>query len=448
MPSGRTSRRSINTAWQSSLEGTQRERLLAGMVASAGDAGYAGASVSEVIAQAGVSRPTFYDYFSDRDNCFVAAVIDVQERVLGDVERAVRSHAPKDAATAAVAALVEFAIAEPLMTRFVTKEALAGGAAALKARDRGIAQVARIVERALARAPAATATPDLPLEIAIGAVYRLLASRLRRGERALGAMLEDLRDWTASYGQAAGELRWRALAPGPTVALSPFVSATPFHFPPPLAPGRPLLTEEDVAENHRQRIMFATAQVIHKHGYGAAKIADITKLASLDTRAFYRLFASKQEAFDAIYEVGFQHLIKTCADAFFAGTTWPDRMWEALRAGTQTVQSDPAAAYVGFVAAYAVGPGEIQRVEDSRTAFTVFLQEGHRYGRRRDPPSPVALEAIVASVFEIVYRQAHRSSKPETARLLPTVAQLCLTPFLGSKQTNTFIDRKLSAIAL
>src|ERR1700733_912081 len=42
---------------------TQRERLLNGMIEVADRRGYAGASVSAVIAEAGVSRPTFYDYF-------------------------------------------------------------------------------------------------------------------------------------------------------------------------------------------------------------------------------------------------------------------------------------------------------------------------------------------------------------------------------------------------
>ncbi len=51
---------------------TQRERLIAGMVMAARRHGYAGANVSRVIARAGVSRPTFYEYFADKDDCFLA----------------------------------------------------------------------------------------------------------------------------------------------------------------------------------------------------------------------------------------------------------------------------------------------------------------------------------------------------------------------------------------
>jgi len=57
----------INTPVQNRRKATQRERLLAAMVIAANRDGYAGANVSAVIAEAGVSRPTFYDCFEDRD---------------------------------------------------------------------------------------------------------------------------------------------------------------------------------------------------------------------------------------------------------------------------------------------------------------------------------------------------------------------------------------------
>ncbi len=42
---------------------SQRDRLIAGMVMAARRNGYGGATVSEVIGRAGVSRPTFYGVF-------------------------------------------------------------------------------------------------------------------------------------------------------------------------------------------------------------------------------------------------------------------------------------------------------------------------------------------------------------------------------------------------
>jgi AcrR family transcriptional regulator len=400
-----------------------------------------------VIGQAGVSRPTFYDYFIDKDDCFVAAIAHAHEQLLSAVSEAVQTRPAEQAAAASIEATVAFAGSDPGLARFLMKETLAGGQRALDARDAGIAEIARVIERADGRVPAEQPTPDLPIEVLVGAVHRLLASRLRRGERALGGLLEDLLGWAQSYDQPSGEHRWRELRPGPPPPPSPFLPATPLRPPAPLPPGRPRISEEEVAENHRQRIMFATAQVVQERGYNATTIAEIARLAKVDARVFYRLFADKQEAFSAIHELGFQYLMAASAGAFFAGSSWPQRMWEALRAATQSVQRNPTAARVGFVEAYAVGPGAIQRVEDSRIAFAIFLQEGYQYSSKPTLPSRVGLEAIMTAVFETVYRQARASAAPETARLLPHLGHLCLTPFMGPVQANRFIDEQLASPA-
>src|SRR4051812_38327284 len=106
-------KRPINTPLQKGRKATQRERILAGMVVAANRDGYSGASVSAVIGEAGVSRPTFYEYFEDRDDCFVACVVDVQERLLAEVRAQVAKAQPERAAAIAVAATVAFASAHP-----------------------------------------------------------------------------------------------------------------------------------------------------------------------------------------------------------------------------------------------------------------------------------------------------------------------------------------------
>jgi AcrR family transcriptional regulator len=444
MPRRPAAKEPINTPLQNRRKATQRERLLKGIVAAANRDGYAGANVSAVIGEAGVSRPTFYDYFEDRDDCFVAAVLDVHEQLLERVREAVAAAAPEHALTSTVAATLAFASSQPAEARFLMKETLAGGPRALDARDQAIAATAKAVEDAFEQASVGAVLPDVPVAAVLGAVHRLLASRLRRNERAVGVLEQDLSDWIDSYGQSAGKQRWRELEPLAAPGRSPYLPPTTLRAPPPLGPGRPRLSEEEVAENHRQRIMFATSQVVQEHGYTAATVSEITRLAGVDGRAFYRVFADKQEAFSAIHELGFQYLMATTAGAFFAGTSWPERIWEAFRAAAQSIDDSPTFTHVAFVEAYAVGPRAIQRVEDSRVAFTIFLQEGYRWQPAGTPPSRLALEAIITTIFEIVYLQARASATPETAGLVAQFVQLCLTPFIGASAAAEFIDGQLA----
>lgn len=425
---------------------TQRERLLAGMVAVANRGGYAAASVSAIIAEAGVSRPTFYDYFADRDDCFLAAIADAHQRLLDTVGEEVRGRPPQEASAAAVEAIVAFASAEPARARFLMSEAMAGGPRALDARDQGIAELAAVIEEALVGVAGELAAPDLEHQILLGGIYRILATRLRRGEPAISKLTDELLAWIKTYERPVCEHRWRMLVPGPPAPPSPFVPDVPIQdMPGALPPGRPRISEEQIAENHRLRILYATTLMAERKGYTATRVADITKLARVDGHVFYRLFADKQDAFMSVHEIGFQAVMDVISKAFFAGTDWPHRSWEAGRALTQLLEVNPLVAHIGFVEAHAVGPAAVQRVEDSHIAFMFFLQEGLVYHSQPVPPSRLAMEAIITSIFEIVYRQSRVEGKPEVASMLPHITHLWLTPFLGPPEADEFIDEQLKA---
>jgi AcrR family transcriptional regulator len=441
MSRGRSSGEPINTPLQKGRKATQRERLLRGMIRAANRDGYAGANVSAVIAEAQVSRPTFYDYFEDRDDCFIAALIDVREAMLGELRDALDAAAPQRALAAAIEATVGFAGSQPARARFLMKEALAGEARALDERDRGIRETARLVEDAFARVPADALIPDFPVAEVLGGIQRLLASRLRRGEAGFDRLRGELERWLDSHARPASAHRWRALTPKPPPDRSTFLLPGALRAPAPLAPGRPRISAEEVAENHRQRIMFATSQVVQELGYHAATVAEIARRAGLDGRVFYGLFADKEEAFSAVHELGFRYLMEVVAGAYFAPSAWPERIWEALRATTQLVDENATFGHVAFVDAYAVGPSAIQRVEDSHAAFKIFLEEGYRAS---GAASAVTGEAVVATVFELLYRQVRKSREPRTATLLSGIVYLCLAPFIGPEAADEFVAGKLA----
>jgi AcrR family transcriptional regulator len=437
----------INTSLQKGRKSTQRERLLNGMIAAANRGGYSQANVSAVIAEAGVSRPTFYDYFVDKDDCFVAALDDAQGLLLAEIGHAVKEAPPERALQATIDELVAFATSEPARAHFLMSEALAGGPRALTARDQCLVKIERIVERAHRTVPADVSIPDVSPRAVLGGVCRLLASRLRRGDPGLSGLREDLRVWVKSYEVPAGERRWHTLravssqasSRSPQQGLSPPPGALP--------PGRPGISREEVAENHRQRILYAAAQLSEQKGYDATTVAEITRQAGLDTRAFYALFDDKQDAFMAVHELGVQQTMSATAEAFFAGASWPERVWEALRAFTGLLDSTPTITNVGFVEAHAVGPGAVQRVQDSHVAFSVFFQEGYlqRSGGRPLPRS--AVEAIINTIFEIVYGQARARGKRSISGLLGHMGFLSLAPFLGAAEADRFIERQLRARA-
>ncbi len=433
------------TALPKGRRSTQRDRIITGMIAAANRAGYAGATVSAVIDEAGVSRPTFYEYFADRDTCFLATIAEVHERLMVGLRERVQEEPPALALRASVRALIDFAGAEPAMARFLMNESLAGGVAALDARDRSIGEIEQLVEQRYAELEPVDAVPDFSTRMLVGGVYRLLAVRTRRGDPNVSSLLEDLLSWLSAYARPLAEHRWRSLEPSAPLAPSLFLPDAPLRAPPPLPPGRPRMSAEEVADNHRRRVLFAAALLAERKGYTATTVADICKLAGVDMGAFYVMFADKQEAFMAVHELGFQDLMAVTAGAFFAGASWPERTWEAARALTQFLESNPTIAHVGFVEAHAVGSGAVQRVEDSHVAFTIFLQEGFQYAKPSAPPSRVVLEAIITTIFEVVYGQTRASEDLRLSGLVPHLSFLSLAPFVGPERADALIDEMLAA---
>jgi AcrR family transcriptional regulator len=178
----------------------QRARLLAAMVEVCAEHGAGNVSVAHVVSRAGVSRRTFYELFTDREDCFLAAfnegiarasqyVLDEYDSTTTWVERI----------RAGLTGLLSFLDAEPTMGQLLVVGSLGAGHRALELRRRGIAQIITVVDegrtvtdtsRGKARTGKASKTageppdelPSLTAEGLVGGVLSVLHSRLVEDE--------------------------------------------------------------------------------------------------------------------------------------------------------------------------------------------------------------------------------------------------------------------------
>lgn len=437
----RTMPRNEATTLSEDRKSTQRERLIGGMLAAVRRHGYAGANVSHVIEHAGVSRPTFYEYFADKDDCFIAAHREFGRRVAEDLERTIAACPPELAVQTGIRRVVEIARCLPDLAGFLMNDAMAGGWRSLDEGDRLREEIANIIERGRSRASPESLTPDLPLRLVVGAVRWLLALQLRRGEHDLEGVAEELIDWVERYMCPTAEHRWHTLELGPTLPPSPHVSQISLRPPPPIPPGRSKLSKSEIARNQRERIVYATAEIAALKGYTVATVSDITSAAGVDRRVFYTHFGDKQQAFLAVHELCVQQLLAVTASAFFGADSWPERAWEAMRAYTHFQSTHSIVAHIALVESHAVGAPAVQRIDDGRAAFLMFFQEGNQYASREASRS--TMEASIGAIFELFYFQAREGRSDQLSRLNCNGAYLMLAPFLGPAAANEFIDEQL-----
>lgn len=176
---------------------SQRGRILQAMVEVVSERGYPETRVVDVIELAGVSRKTFYELFSSKEDCFLATYDMLLATLLGDTARGFQSKAGAPWAERIAAGLGELLgdLAEhPDEARFAIVEVLAAGPKALARRDAALRQFTGFLDAG--RAETSVELPGITSLSIAGGVNELLYSEILHGATAsLPSRLPDLMFW-------------------------------------------------------------------------------------------------------------------------------------------------------------------------------------------------------------------------------------------------------------
>jgi AcrR family transcriptional regulator len=114
------------------VEASQRTRLLRAAVELGTERGFASLTLTDIVSRAGVARSTFYEYFSDKQQCFMEAFDYAADRVLQHVLAIGPPPAGDFAArvNAYIGRVLELGLEEPGLVRLVAADAVALGPAA------------------------------------------------------------------------------------------------------------------------------------------------------------------------------------------------------------------------------------------------------------------------------------------------------------------------------
>jgi AcrR family transcriptional regulator len=166
------------------VSAVQRERLIAAMLRAASDLGYREANVQDVIERAGVSRPTFYEHFANKEDCFLAAFDTTAERLRKRVGAGVRKgNNLRDRLRFGLETLLHFAATEPDAARTLIVEARAASIDAVMRRDHLLDHFAACIEEQVREfLPGAPSHSPVTAAGIVGGVEALLYSRLNKDE--------------------------------------------------------------------------------------------------------------------------------------------------------------------------------------------------------------------------------------------------------------------------
>lgn len=186
-----------------------------------------------------------------------------------------------------------------------------------------------------------------------------------------------------------------------------------------------------MAENQRQRILAAVADVASLTGYAAMTVDEICGTAGLSRRTFYDLFSDKHEAFMATLDRVAAGLEAAVNSGFAPEHEFPAAVRNCLAAFLGYLQSEPHRADVLLVESLAAGPEAIERRRASLVHFAELLRRGAEHLPAERRPPPLTAETIVGGIYEVAYSRTLSGEVATLMELLPDLAYSMMQPYLG-----------------
>jgi AcrR family transcriptional regulator len=207
-----------------------------------------------------------------------------------------------------------------------------------------------------------------------------------------------------------------------------------------LPPGRHLVPRDFVAQNQRERMLLATAELVAERGYQKTTIELIAKTARVALSTFYEQFSSKEECFLAAFDETVAAAAEVFAELVDPEQPWADQISTGLEVFLEMVAREPARAKLCIVEAQAAGGESLARYQAMLERVAPKLREGRDHNPRASR-LPDGLEvAIVGGLAWLVHQRLLADQVEGIRALLPEMLQVTLTPYVGEVEAGRAAD--------
>jgi AcrR family transcriptional regulator len=170
----------------------QTDRIKAGMIATVAEHGYHDATITEIVTAAGVSRRTFYEHYSSKEECFFATFDAIADFMRDAAREAASDEDPwPEQVRAKISSQLEIYAANPDLARFTL---IAPGRAGEGIAERYQRAAENSLEEFAQGMPKSVEVPSRAVQLSIiGGMATLVINRVAAGEaKRLPALLPYL----------------------------------------------------------------------------------------------------------------------------------------------------------------------------------------------------------------------------------------------------------------
>lgn len=164
------------------IRAVQRERMLAAMHRAIAELGYPAVRVQDILDGAGVSRPTFYEQFNNKDDCFLSAFDSAAKRLRESIGAASEGGEDwREQIRLGLEALLRFIAAEPDAAATLIVESRGAGPVGAVRHDDLLEHFARCIDATVSR-ELSDASSEIAADGVVGGIASVLHTRIAKKE--------------------------------------------------------------------------------------------------------------------------------------------------------------------------------------------------------------------------------------------------------------------------
>jgi AcrR family transcriptional regulator len=163
------------------------------------------------------------------------------------------------------------------------------------------------------------------------------------------------------------------------------------------------LGRDEVARNQRARLYGAMIESVAQRGYKATTVAHAIALAGVSRRAFYELFANKEQCFLATYDIVVARSRKRILDAWATERGWANRLHAGCKALLEDTAEQPKGPHLVLVDALGIGPKARERMFLAGFTFERLVVGAFQVAPDGVALSQLTARGIVGGVRQVVF---------------------------------------------
>jgi AcrR family transcriptional regulator len=392
----------------------QRTRLYGGMIESVHEHGYAGTTVAQVIALAGVSRRAFYEQFANKEECFLAThdIVVARARKVA-MDAWARERGWDNRLHAACKAMLDDIAESPKGPHLVLVDSLGVGPQARGRMVLAASTFERLVAVGFQAAPDKIELSPLTTRAIVGGIRHVAFTRVySRREQELYALTDEVLDWVEAYrSPIAARLTVNGLS-----------------YPPAVAPDSAAFLD---GTDKRARLLSSVIHLTLDTGYSDLTDPQIAQFAGVSTEAFHKCFPSKTDCFLTVLDEFAEEALSAVKDAMEAASSWPLAVRSAVATLIERFVANEALSRLAFIDVFEVGPRIVGRMASSVEAFISLLGQSGPEARRGPA---VTSEALTGAIWGIVSGYVAGGRLRNLPCLVDQITFIVLAPYVGAKE--------------